>query len=167
MIELSCFYPLGAWSNLFTEFPKAFFNFFFVRFVEVFVCWFGFGWCVGVFFVWLVFWVWVFWGGCFSNTKEFQILYFILPVYQKVSKKALHGVQCSEGWSGSFDTNNTACGQSYFAFCRLFPLKLSLDYMKMHSLYIQLPFLFQGLRMWCLISHLEKKWVTSKSKQNF
>lgn len=42
----------------------------------------------------------------------------------------------------------------------------AVDYIKLDSICNQFSFLFQGLRTWCLISHLEKKWVTLKSKQN-
>lgn len=119
-IRLFCFYPLDVWSDLFTEPPKAFF------FSGVLFCWV---FCLLVLF-WLVGWwfclveflgLGFFLRGCLSNTKDFRILNFKLPEHKKVSKKTLHWVQCREGWSDSFYTNNTACGESSSVFCRLFP----------------------------------------------
>lgn len=59
-------------------------------------------------------------------------------------------------------------GSKFLCVLQAFSPRLSLDYIKLHSIHNKLPFfLFQGLKMWCLILHLEKKWVTLKLKQNF
>lgn len=143
-IWLSCFCPLGVGSNLFTKLPKDFFSFLVSCFVEFFVV------ClvlVGrLFYLVGGFWVGFLWGvvSPVQKTSEFCISYY--QCYQKVSKKTLYGMQWREGWSDSFYTNDTACGQSSIILQASSP-KLSLDYTKLHNLCIQLPFLFQGLRM--------------------
>lgn len=100
------------------NFLKTFFLFLVSCFVEFFVI--GLVLVGRLFYLVGGFWIGFLWGvvSPVHKTSEFCISYY--QCYQKVSKKTLYGMQWREGWSDSFDTNDTACGQSSI-FCRLLP----------------------------------------------